>query len=218
MQILIADSFPSSHLAQLEAMGHTCTSDPGLNADTLVEAVGNHDIVVVRSTKVTAAAIDAGRNLKLIIRAGAGTNTIDKQHAADKGVAVCNVPGANSVAVAELVFGLLICIDRQIADNVANLRDGNWDKKRFSVARGLYGQSIGLLGLGAIGFAVAERAKAFGMEVCVIAKPGRDDETRKRIADFGITEFDSQSALLAHCDIVSVHLPATEGNPRYGQR
>jgi len=210
MKILIADSFPSSHASQLEALGHHCTIEPGLSAETLADAIGDHDVLIVRSTKVTADTIDAASNLKLVIRAGAGTNTIDKQHAKSKGIVVCNVPGANAVAVAELVFGLLICIDRQIADNVADLRDGNWDKKRYSVARGLHGQSIGILGLGAIGFAVAERARAFGMEVCVVNKPGRDADTVNRIADLGITELDSLQALLGHCDIVSIHLPATD--------
>lgn len=209
MKILIADSFPSSHVTQLEALGHRCTIDPGLNPESLTAAIGDHQALIVRSTKVSADAIDAGSDLKLIIRAGAGTNTIDKQHAAARSVVVCNVPGANAVAVAELVFGLLICIDRQIADNVAELRDGRWDKKRFSVARGLHGQSIGILGLGAIGFAVAERARVFGMEVCVVDRPGRDPATVNRISDLGIRVMDSRAALLGHCDIVSIHLPAT---------
>lgn len=210
MKILIADSFPEGHAEQLSVNGHRCTINPALDADTLVEAIQDHEVLVVRSTKVTSDALDAAESLRLVIRAGAGTNTIDKQHAADKNIAVCNVPGANAVAVAELVFGLLICLDRNIADNVADLRDGAWDKKRYSKARGLFGQSIGILGLGAIGFAVAERARAFGMEVCVVAKSGRDATTSDRISQLGIVELDNQQALLNHCDIISLHLPAND--------
>lgn len=210
MKILIADKFPASHAEQLNDLGHSCTVAPELDADSLVDAIADHDVLVVRSTRVTRDTFDAGKQLKLVIRAGAGTNTIDKDYASGKGITVCNVPGANAVAVAELVMGLLLCIDRNIPDNVIDLRQGQWDKKRYCTARGLYGLSLGILGLGAIGFAVAERAHAFGMEVCVVTKPERSEDIRQRIRQSGIVELDSQSQLLGHCDIVSLHLPATE--------
>lgn len=213
MKILIADSFPETHQTALRESGHELTVDPSLNGDTLPKAIADHEILIVRSTKVEAATIDAGvanSSLKLVIRAGAGTNTIDKAHAAEKGVRVCNVPGANSVAVAELVIGLIIAIDRNIADNIHDLRGKKWNKKRYSQARGIYGLTIGLLGFGAIGFAVAQRARALGMKVCIVAKPKRSEQAAKQIADNGIVELKSMDELLSSSDIVSLHLPATE--------
>lgn len=210
MNILIADSFPASHAATLEQMGHQCTASPTLDADSLPGAIDGHEILIVRSTKVNSDTLDAGNKLKLVIRAGAGTNTIDKQYAADKGIRVCNVPGANAIAVAELAMGLIIAIDRNIADNVSDLRQHRWNKKKFSAAKGLYGQKLGILGLGAIGMALAERARAFGMEVYGVTRPNRSDTARKIISDAGIKELESFEQVAASCDIISLHLPAVE--------
>lgn len=210
MNILIADSFPESHTAVLEQMGHACTSSPALDTDSLPGEIADHDILIVRSTKVNADTLNAGNNLKLVIRAGAGTNTIDKQHASDKGIRVCNVPGANAIAVAELAMGLIIAIDRNIASNVSDLKQQHWNKKKYSAARGLYGQKFGILGLGAIGMALAERAQAFGMEVYGVTRPNRSESARKRIADAGIKELKTFEQVAATCDIISLHLPATD--------
>ncbi len=210
MKILIADSFPESHAAQLTDLGHELQIDPALEGDALTDAISDNEVLIVRSTKVSAENIDAGTCLKLIIRAGAGTNTIDKAHAADKNVRVCNVPGANSVAVAELVMGLIIAIDRNIADNVSDLKNKTWNKKKYSKAQGLYGQSMGILGLGAIGLAVAERANAFGIKVYALAKSGRTDEANKRISDASIAQLDSLDQLLETCDIISLHMPSND--------
>ncbi|MGB5707512.1 MAG: 3-phosphoglycerate dehydrogenase [Arenicellales bacterium] len=210
MNILIADSFPESHSAVLEQMGHTCTPSPALDTDSLPGEIADHDVLIVRSTKVNADTLDAGNKLKLVIRAGAGTNTIDKQHANEKGIRVCNVPGANAVAVAELAMGLIIAIDRHIASNVSDLKQQHWNKKKYSTARGLYGQKLGILGLGAIGMALAERARAFGMEVYGVTRPNRSEPARKRIADAGIKELKTFEQVAATCDIISLHLPATD--------
>ncbi len=209
MKILIADSFPESHQSGLANNGHQITLNPALQGDALTQVVGDHEVLIVRSTQVDANTLDAGQSLKLVIRAGAGTNTIDKAHAAENGVRVCNVPGANSLAVAELVLGLIISIDRNIPDNVGDLRNKVWAKKKYSVARGLYGQKLGILGLGAIGFAVAERASVFGIQVYAIAKPGRSEVAEKRIRDAGIRQLASIGELLSTCDIISLHMPAT---------
>ncbi|NKB62089.1 MAG: hydroxyacid dehydrogenase [Gammaproteobacteria bacterium] len=209
MKILLADSFPDTHAATLTKSGHQITSEPSLDADTMVGAIEDHDILIVRSTKVTAATLDAARNLKLVIRAGAGTNTIDKTHAAEKGISVCNVPGANSIAVAELVMGLIISIDRNIHENVSDLRSDKWNKKKYSKSRGLYGQKIGILGLGSIGLAVAERARAFGIESYSVAKSGRSREVENRIQASGIRQLDSIDDVLGLCDIISIHMPST---------
>jgi len=208
MKILIADSFPSTHADALTAAGHECTIEPGLDENTLEDAIGDNAVLIVRSTKVNAATLDAGSALKLVIRAGAGTNTIDKAHAAAKNIHVCNVPGANSVAVAELAMGLILSIDRNIADNVSDLRGNTWNKKKYSKARGLMGQKIGILGMGAIGIALAERANAFGMEVHTIAKPGRTGDIADRLAKLNVVEHSDIPALLSASDIVSLHMPS----------
>ena len=154
MKILFADKFPDSGMAQLCQQGHDCVSQPDLDGNTLVEAVGDAEVLVVRSTRVTSDAIAAAAALRLVIRAGAGTNTIDKEAAAARKIPVCNVPGKNAIAVAELVMGLLIAIDRNIPDNVIDLRAGQWNKKKYAAAKGLYGRHMGIVGLGAIGLAV----------------------------------------------------------------
>lgn len=210
MKILIADNFPAPHQRALNDAGHTITVDSKLTGDTLHQAVTNHEILIVRSTKVDASVLDSGASLKLVIRAGAGTNTIDKAHAATSGIRVCNVPGANSIAVAELVIGLLIAIDRNIADNVSDLRNQRWNKKLYGNARGLYGLTLGILGMGAIGLAVASRAHAFGMHVCAVAKSDRSQAVRERMKACGIVDVDSQETLLGKSDVISLHLPASQ--------
>ncbi len=210
MKILFADKFPAAHAEQIRARGHECVSSPDLTADDLPAHLQGIDALVVRSTQVTDAALGAGDRLKIVIRAGAGTNTIDKQAAAGRGIYVCNVPGKNAVAVAELTLGLILAIDRNIPDNVADLRAGQWDKKRYSAAQGLYGRSLGIVGLGAIGMAVAERAGAFGLRIHVIDKPGRAAETTARLDALQATRVPDLAALAAQCDILSFHVPAAD--------
>ncbi len=209
MDILVADKLPQSCLHELEDSGHRCTYRPELAADELVDAIAGHDCLIVRSTRVTAATIASSDRLALVIRAGAGTNTIDTQAAADRNVRVCNVPGQNAIAVAELTMGLLLCIDRNIADNVFDLRRGRWDKKRYSEALGLFGRNIGIVGLGAVGMAVAERAVAFGLRIHALRKADRPDVTRARLDSLGTVYVDDIGRLAECCDILSFHVPAT---------
>lgn len=211
MHLLFADAFHPDHAAAVRDRGHECTFAPGLGADDLPAAVAGQDVLIVRSTRVTAQTVDAADTLGMIIRAGAGTNTIDKQAAARRGIYVCNVPGRNAIAVAELAFGLVTALDRSIPDNVADLRAGRWDKKRYSRAGGLYGRAVGVIGLGDIGLAFAERAAAFGMRVHAVARVGRPADTVRRAERAGITFVDDLHALAASCDILSFHVPLTDG-------
>jgi len=153
MKILIADSFPAHWQEVLKEKKHEIIYSPKLDENTLVDAAKKEspEVIIVRSTKVTAAAIDAAAKLKLVIRAGAGYDTIDIKHAKEKGVAVCNCPGTNSIAVAELTLGFILALDRRIYDNTADLRAGKWDKTKYSKARGVYGRTLGIIGLGHIG-------------------------------------------------------------------
>ncbi len=210
MKILFADKFPQNYFEQLQAEGHECSLQPDLTADDLPGAIGDNEVLVVRSTKVTEEAVKAASNLKLVIRAGAGTNTIDKPCAREHGVDVCNVPGKNALAVAEVAMGLLIAIDRNIPDNVIELRQGQWNKKRYSQAQGLYGRKLGVVGLGSIGFALAERAKAFGIDVFVIAKADRDPAMQEKIESLGIQQVEDMDALISGCDILSFHVPSND--------
>ena len=209
MRVLVADSLPESTLATLEARGHQCELDASLTASDLAGRIAGVDVLVVRSTKVEASVFEAADKLGLVVRAGAGTNTIDTAAAAARGVLVANVPGQNSAAVAELTIGLLIAVDRRIPDNVADLRAGRWDKKGYSKSAGLLGSTLGIVGLGSIGLCVAERARAFGIHVQTLQSPRRRADVEARAADLGIAVRASLPELLASSDIVSLHVPAS---------
>jgi D-3-phosphoglycerate dehydrogenase len=209
MRVLFADSVGGSAVTDLEARGHSCVLDSKLQAGDLANAVGGFDVLVVRSTKVGREVFEAADRLALVIRAGAGTNTIDTEAAAARGVLVANLPGRNAAAVAELTMGLLLAVDRRIVDGTVDLRAGRWDKKTYSTARGLLGSTMGILGLGSIGLEVAQRASAFGVDVRALAKPDRSADAQRRAADLGIGMAASLSELLPACDIVSLHLPSS---------
>ena len=211
MRVLFADAVGRPTVARLEARGHTCVVEPTLQAGDLASRVGGFDALVVRSTKVSAAVFEGADRLALVIRAGAGTNTIDTEAAAARGVLVANLPGRNAAAVAELTMGLLLAIDRRIVDGTVDLRAGRWDKKTYSAARGLLGSTMGILGLGAIGLEVAQRARAFGIDVRALAKPDRSADVEARAEELRIGMVDSLDELLPACDVVSLHLPSAAG-------
>jgi D-3-phosphoglycerate dehydrogenase len=173
MKVLIADKFEKSGIEGLQAAGCEVIFEPDLKDATLVEAIKKTraDVLVVRSTLVTEAMLDAG-SLALVVRAGAGYNTIDVQAASKRGIYVSNCPGKNSIAVAELAFGLIIALDRRIPDNFNELRLGKWNKKEYSKAKGLYGTTLGILGFGKVGQEVAKRALAFGMNLVIWSEIG----------------------------------------------
>ena len=148
------------------AVGCEVSYEPDLKDDALTEAIREQspDVLVVRGTKVTEQMLAASQ-IKLVVRAGAGFNTIDVAAASRRGIYVSNCPGKNSIAVAELAFALMLALDRRVAENVIALRRGEWNKKEFSKARGLFGRTLGLIGVGKIGAEMIPRARAFGMPV-----------------------------------------------------
>jgi D-3-phosphoglycerate dehydrogenase / 2-oxoglutarate reductase len=158
-------------------------------------------VLVVRSTKVLAAALMAG-HLSLIVRAGAGYDTIDVKAASARGIYVTNCPGKNSIAVAELTFALILALDRRIPANVADLKAGRWNKTEYSKARGLFGRTLGLVGVGKIGQEVLTRARAFGMPV-IAWSPSL---TPERAEALGVLRKHSPLEVAAACDILSVHV------------
>lgn len=210
MRILIADEFSPKHLDALTQLGAEVEFKPGLGADALPDAARDAAILVVRSTEVKKAVFEKAHALSLVIRAGAGVNTIDVGAASARGVFVANCPGQNAIAVAELTMGLLLAADRRIPDNVQALREGKWNKKEFSKAQGVFGRTLGVVGLGSIGLAVAERARAFGMRVIGHSR----SLTAARARALGIEHAADLVELARQCDALSVHVPggaATKG-------
>lgn len=211
MRVLIADKFEDSGVEALRAAGHDVFVEPGLGPDSLPEALGKHrpEVLIVRSTKVPAGVIEAQDSLKGIIRAGAGHDNIDSAAASAKGVAVCNCPGMNAVAVAELAMGHIINCDRRLPAQDAELRTGHWNKKEYAKARGLKGQSLLLVGMGAIGQEVATRANAFGMDVVGWSRSLTPERAEQMGVRFGGSSQDDLHSLLGQADVVSLHVAAT---------
>ena len=210
MKILIADKMSKTALSSLEALGHQVVSNPDLKAEDLPGAIGDAEVLIVRSTKVIAATIEAGKSLSLIIRAGAGVNTIDLAKASECGIYVTNCPGKNTEAVAELAIGLLIAADRRIPDATADLRAGKWRKKEYGKAAGLKGRTLGILGTGNIGKAVIRRAQALEMNVVAWSR----SLTPEKAAELGIGFCATPLDVAKAADAVSLHLaakPETKG-------
>jgi D-3-phosphoglycerate dehydrogenase / 2-oxoglutarate reductase len=225
MNVLIADQFEQSGIDAIVASGCDVLYEPSLADQQLADALTTRrpDVLILRSTRVTEPML-ADTSLSLIVRAGAGVNTIDVDAASRRGIYVSNCPGKNSHAVAELTFALILALDRRIAENVSDLRAGKWNKKEYSKARGLFGRTLGILGYGNIGQEVARRALAFGMHVVVWSRrfdrgsgirdqgSGSGDQrstaldSRPSIPDPLITVLPSPQDVAGQSDVLSVHL------------
>ena len=207
MKVLIADKFEQSGIDGLKAAACDVRYDPDLKDVALTAAIrtSGAEVLVVRGTQITEPMLDAGR-LALIVRAGAGYNTIDVAAASKRGIYVSNCPGKNAIAVAELVFALILSIDRRIAENVADLRGGIWNKKEYSRARGLYGSTLALLGVGAVGREVIRRAAGFGMNVVIWSR--RFDGQDRPISEEDARELGIEGAQRQ----VAIQLVATPGD------
>ncbi len=220
MRVLIADKFEQSGIDGLKACGCEVISQPDLKDDSLTAALAETqaDVLIVRSTKVTEPMLDAGK-LSLIVRAGAGYNTIDVAAASRRGIYVSNCPGKNAVAVAELAFALILALDRRVPDNVAELREGRWNKKEYSKAKGLFGRTLGVLGAGNIAQEVIKRAAAFGMPVVLWSR--RFNGADRLVSDPDLKELNlnawehpglvlhlapTPADVAARCEILSLHL------------
>jgi D-3-phosphoglycerate dehydrogenase len=227
MKVVIADKFEQSGIDGLRQAGCEVLYEPDLKDVALADAIRTTgaEILVVRGTKVGSDVLDAG-HLSLIVRAGAGYNTIDVAGASARGIYVSNCPGKNAIAVAELAFALILALDRRVPDNVAELRAGRWNKKEFSNAQGLYGRTLSLLGVGSIGQEMIRRAAGFGMNVVVWSRrcDGQDRPMTEREArDMGIepalrtVRIDvapTPADAAARADVLSVHValaPETNG-------
>jgi D-3-phosphoglycerate dehydrogenase / 2-oxoglutarate reductase len=203
MHVLVVDPFPESALAELRALGLAVEHRTGLDEAALATAVRDVGVLVVRSTAVTAKVIDAAPRLNLIVRAGAGVNTIDVRAASTRAIYVANCPGKNAAAVAELTMGLILSLDRRIPDAALELRSGKWKKAEYSKAGGIHGRTIGIAGLGSIGCEVLSRARAFGL----VAHAWSRSLTPERASEMGVAFASSLEQLASRVDILTLHLP-----------
>ncbi len=205
LNVLIADSLSDAAVDALREIGAVVRVEPGLAGDELAAAVGDAEVLIVRSTKVGRPVIEAARSLSLIIRAGAGVNTIDIDAASEYGISVANCPGKNTAAVAELTIGLIVAADRRIPAATADLQAGRWRKKEYGSAAGLNGRRIAVIGLGSIGRAVARAAAGLGMHVQAWSR----SLTRDIAEDAGIEYRATLADLVRDADVVTVHLAAS---------
>jgi D-3-phosphoglycerate dehydrogenase / 2-oxoglutarate reductase len=207
MRVLVADKLPSAIVDRLGLLDIEVCIESSLKGDALEERLAswNPSVLVVRSTRVESRHIAAAAGLSLVVRAGAGVNTIDLDASSEGGVFVANCPGKNAVAVAELALGLILSLDRRIPDNVIDLRAGVWNKGLYTKGTGLAGRTLGILGTGKIGLELATRARAFGMEIVAWSRSLTEDRAQR----LGIRRFENPQAVGQNCDILSVHMALT---------
>ncbi len=204
MHILIADKLSDQCVERLESAGHQVTIRPELKDDDLVSAMSDlkPQILVVRSTKVSAGMMDAARSLELIVRAGAGYDTIDSDGASERGIFLANCPGKNAAAVAELTIGLILSLDRSIPDNVSDARKGEWNKAKYGKAHGVKGKTLGIVGLGSIGREVVQRARALEMHIVAWSRSLTDSKADA----LGVERLASPIEVARRSDVVSLHV------------
>ena len=202
-RVLIPDDLPASSVQMLEAAGFDVVFDPSMSAERLQQEIASADGIIVRSrVKVTADLLARAARLKAIVRSGAGVDNIDVETARKRGITVMNVPGANAISVAELVFAMALALLRNIVAATVSMREGRWEKKALK-GRELYGKVMGIVGYGRIGRHVAEIARGFGMRV-LAADPYLDE-----IPDAGVRKVELDH-LLAKADVISIHVPLSE--------
>ena len=202
-KILLTDGLEENGKAILRRSAEV-VDQPGISAEELLTVVGEYDALIVRGrTKVTPAVFDAGRNLKVVGRAGVGVDNIDLAAARAKGVTVVNSPMATTVAVAELTLGMMLSVVRELPRADASMKAGKWLKKEFEGGE-LFGKTLGVIGYGRIGHAVAVRAKAFKMKILAYDPLIPADVITKRK---GIPM--SLDELLEQADMITMHLPLT---------
>src|ERR1700674_5838886 len=205
-KILIADSISPRAIEELTADGALeVSTQTGLSEVALVEIIPQFSAIVVRSqTKVTAAVVNAGTQLRVIGRAGVGIDNVDLEAATRRGVIVMNAPGGNTISTAEHAFSLLLCVARKIPQADAMLRAGNWDRKNLEGVE-LFNKTLGIVGMGRIGSELSRRAIAFGMRV--VAYDPYLSATRARTLQVELV--DELDDLLAATDFITLHTPLT---------
>jgi len=208
MKVLICDKVESSAVEKMRKGGLTVDDKGGINAQDLLNVVGDYDIMVVRSaTKATKEVIEKGKNLKLIVRGGVGMDNIDAEAAKKANVKVENTPEASSISVAELTIGLMFALARKITIADSTMKAGKWEKKRLEGTE-LYKKTLGLVGVGRIGFETAKRAIALGMSV--IGYDPYLNPVPEHITKAGIKMVKTVDEIYAQSDYISLHMPKTK--------
>jgi D-3-phosphoglycerate dehydrogenase len=203
VKVLVCDPIADKGSEMMQQAGIEVDVKTGLAPEELERTIGDYDVIVVRSaTKVRKPLIEAGKNLKLIVRAGVGLDNIDVEYAQARGIEVMNTPAASSNAVAELTVGYLLALARRLPQTTASLRAGKWEKKKFS-GNEIAGKTLGLVGYGRIGWLVAKKALALEMEV-IAYDPYVSDPKGLEM------EFVSLEELLERADYISMHLPLND--------
>lgn len=204
--ILIPDNVDQKAIDLLAKYSDLTVSAPGkLSQEDLIAQVGSVDALIIRSgVKITPEVFSAGTNLKVIARAGVGVDNIDLAAATEHGVIVMNTPGGNTISTAEHTFGLMLALARHLPQGNSSLNEGRWDRKKY-VGVELKGKTLGLLGFGRIGQAVATRAKAFEMDV-IAYDPFLGDDV---FSALDVERVDTDD-LYARADFITLHAPATD--------
>ncbi len=196
MEIIIADKMESAVIEEIKKLGNTIVTPTDLK-----EAVANADVLIVRSaTKVTKELLIAAKNLKLVARAGVGTDNIDKKECEKRGIKVVNTPGASSNAVAELALGLMLCFARKIPKADKGMKAKEWLKKQLTGTE-IRDKTLGIVGLGRIGSLLAIKAKSVGMKIVYFDPHNTTSTLGKSV---------NMDELLASSDYISLHMPANE--------
>jgi D-3-phosphoglycerate dehydrogenase len=206
MRLLIADKLHPRAIEELRTLPLDVSYEPDITRESLSQRIAGVGILVVRSTEVTSEVIDQARQLHLIVRAGAEFSTIDVRAASRRGIYVANCPGRNAAAVAELVYGLILSIDRRIPDAVASLRAGRWERGDFGGAEGVHGKTLGIAGFGAVGREVAARARAFGLTPVAWSR----SLNAAKAAELGVGHAATLEELATRSQILSLHLPISD--------
>jgi D-3-phosphoglycerate dehydrogenase len=199
MKVLICDATDASAIQAMRDAGIEVDNRPTITAEELVRDAAQYDGMVVRSrTRVTRDVIDVATNLKIVVRGGVGLDNIDVKYAESQGIVVRNTPKASSDSVAELTIGYLLALARKIPQSSASMAAGEWKKKQLKGTE-IAGKTLGLIGLGNIGRAVARRADALGMKVIFydVITP----------ADPGPAKQVSLEEVLSQSDYISLHVP-----------
>lgn len=205
-RILISDSFSQEGIDILsQAAGFEVIYKTGMKEDELAAAIKGIDGLIIRSaTTVTRKIIESSDKLRLVARAGVGTDNVDGEAATDRGVIVMNAPSGNSISTAELALAMLFSLARKIPQANASMQNGKWEKKKFEGVQ-VTGKKIGIIGLGRIGRELAKRSLACGMEIL-----GYDPFlSAEQIAAIGATPATLET-IYKNADFISTHVPLTD--------
>jgi len=204
MKVLVCDSISKNAIERMRKACLEVDVQDKITPEELLQVIGSYDVMVVRSrTKVRKPVIDAAKDLKVIVRGGVGVDNIDVDYALAKGIKIMNTPGASTHSVAELTMAYIFALARPIVQATASMRAGLWEKSKFEGIE-IQGKVLGIVGMGRIGMAVAQRAAALGMVVL-----GYDSRTVGPAPFMQMVELDE---LIAKADFITLHIPLTESS------